>query len=100
MTCPPLQSITHSGALVYALLLLHIDLLARPGLICCPFFSSGLNAPQDGTAAPALFSHDRGAVMIIRFAHSRCPNKNARKGSESGTEESGEQSQGFAERLF
>lgn len=41
----PLQNSFHPEPVVNPLLLLHIDLLAFPGLICCLSFESGLNAP-------------------------------------------------------
>jgi hypothetical protein len=39
---------------------LHIDLLAYAELICCPFFSSGLNAPQDGACGAYTIQQRQG----------------------------------------
>jgi hypothetical protein len=90
MTCLLLLSIfPRTRVVVPPLLLLHIDLLARPGLICCPFFSSGLNASSTRLR--------RWTDQQKRF-EAACPNEDAREGSKSGAEKSGEHPQGFAER--
>jgi hypothetical protein len=60
-------------------------------------FSSGSNAPLNGAAASALFSKGSHDHQV----HSSCdPSNSVGEGSESCSEESGEQPQGFAERCF
>lgn len=95
VTCPPLASITPLGALVHALLLLHIDLLAWPGLIWCPFFSSGLNAPPK-TGLRRLQRPAAGSFTIIGAQFKRTGRE---RGGESDAEEGGEHGQGCAEHV-
>ena len=60
MTCFHGESVALRPALIHSLVLLLIDLLARPGVICCLSISSGLNAPKRRGCGVCRASNGRG----------------------------------------
>lgn len=79
MTCFCPQS---TGTVLNPLLLLHINLLARPELICCLSCSSGLNARKTGLRAYTIIQCRQGNYpddqnLPIKLARTRVRKKAA-----------------------